>query len=382
MSVRIEPVKIFNNRSIPKAVKKTVSNPMLKKSLLVSSAGASAIAAAAMIKTSPKGISTEDIENKLKEKGYRKNEYDYYQLPEVSEEKAARIKEKYGKVYGDNMIWKYKNDFEPGDIEKLKNFLNIDKKMGEKMLNKHFDNLMDTYLTLTARPDFNLGMKLRENKELYTLITNIITTDFDKNSLESVYNWKGKSHVSVAGDAQNFLRGCNKTISKDAKEFTENLSKAIDTQKLPESITLYRREGMEVLKSIMAHSDRKLNLSLIMQEISKMEHPEDELKKLKEFIADNEITAVQPSFMATSVDKDLVNHFEGPKGPDGGDKNIIWTFNVAPNTKGLYIEALNASGLAFYEQEVLLQKGTKITLEDIDYNKMNGMWKIKARVSN
>lgn len=382
MSVRIEPVKIFNNRSIPKAVKKTVSNPMLKKSLLVSSAGASAIAAAAMIKTSPKGITTEDIENKLKEKGYVKNEYNCYQLPKLSDEKTSRIREKYGKVYGDNMIWKYKNEFEPEDIEKLKNFLNIDKKMGEKMLNKHFDNLMDTYLTMTARPDFNLGMKLRNNKELYPLITNIVTTDMDKNALESVYNWKGKSHLGVAGTAQDYLRNHKPNMPKDAQEFTDNLSKAIDTQKLPETITLYRREGMEVLKNIMAHSNRKLNLSLVMQEISKMKNPEEELKKLKEFIADNEITAVQPSFMATSVDKDLVNHFEGPKGPDGGEANIIWTFNVEPNTKGLYIEALNADGTAFNEQEVLLQKGTKIVLEDIDYNKINGMWKIKAKVSN
>ena len=381
--MRIEPVKIYHNSNIPKAVKKTVSNPLQKKSLMISSAGASAIAAAAMIKNAPKEITPEDIEKKFTEHGYIKNEYDAYSLQNLSDENLSRIKNKYGKIYSDHIRWKYQmSEFDSDDIKKLNQFLNIDKKTGRKILNENFDDLMDTYMTLTASPVFNLNSKISQNKELYTLITNVITTPFDKNKIESVYNWKGKSHTGVAGTAQSFLREHKTGMPAEAQEFTDNLSKAIDTQKLPESITLYRREGMEVLKTIMAHNDRKINLALVMQEISKMEHPEEELKKLKEFILDNEITAVQPSFMATSIDKDLVNHFEGPKGPDGGDANIIWTFNVAPNTKGLYIEALNADGTAFNEQEVLLQKGTKIKIEDIDYNKFNGMWKIKATVSN
>ena len=83
--------------------------------------------------------------------------------------------------------------------------------------------------------------------------------------------------------------------------------------------------------------------------------------------------------MSTPLDENVADGFASQYSEE--DK-VIWEFTLKPNTKGIFIEGLNMFGIYADEEEVLLQKNSKITLTDIDFNSDNGVWYIKAKVSN
>lgn len=371
-----------------KRIKPKVSKPTVQTALM-SSVAASAIAAAALAKPKTvKEITTNEIEKKLVQKGFIKNDEDNYVIKKLSDEQKERINKRYGENNARHLFWGYENnEIEPSDLKKFKDFIDIDKKLGSDMFNNHFDNLLDTYLILKTQNRFcNINNQFNDNPDKYKIVYNIIKTDFDDGLIENLGKWKGQSNVGDAGTAQTYLReGPEKfgiELPESTQKYLDKMTKLIDTQPLPETTKLYRREGMEVLKDVKLQDGTHINLAQMMKDIAGEKHPEEKLNKLKELILDNEITATQPGFMATSLDKELMATFKGPDGPDGGYANVIWTFDVAPNTKGFYIEPVNSSLCLSTEQEVLLQKGSKMVIEDIDYNKYHDKWAIKAKVSN
>lgn len=388
--MRVDKIKLHSKYLqtgiIAKRIKsKVVSNPTVQTAV-ISTAAASAIAAVSLVK--PFEISEKIVKEKLTQKGYQKNSEGNLCILRLSDEQKNKIYQRYGDKYTQSLVWKIENEeLEPKDLKNFTDFINIDKKLGKEMFDKHFDNLYNTYLILKSQNRFgNINEKFKNNKDIYKLVYNIVTADFDKELVDNINKWKGKSNIGDAGTAQELLREnfghYGARLPESAQNFTNKMSKIIDTQTLPETITLYRREGMEVLKDVKLADGKHVNLAQMMKEVANEKNPDEKLKQLKEFILDNEISTIQPAFMSTSIDKDLMTSFRGPQGHDGGEPNVIWTFNVMPKTKGLYIEGLNASNTASSEQEVLLQKGSKIELENIEYNKYHDLWKINAKVSN
>ncbi|MBR1754234.1 hypothetical protein IJ732_05290 [bacterium] len=371
------------NTTAERIKSKVVSSPKIQAGL-ISSAAASAVIAASLVK--PQGVSVADIENKLIKKGYQKNDDECLEIA-LNDAQKERIEKKYGDSYASFVIWNQNaTEFSKKDIEDFSEFINIDKKLGSEMFNKHFDDLVDTYIILKCQNRFvNLNDKIKKNPDMFKLIYNVVTTDLNKDYANAVCNWKGKSNVGVAGTAQNFLReNANKYgvhMPESSQNFVENLSKLIDEKSLPESIKLYRREGMEVLSDVKLQDGKHVNFAQMMKDVANSDNKDEKLQELKEFILDNEIVATQPAYMATSIDKDVVKSFKGPQGTNG-NSNVVWNFSVKPNTKGFYIEGVNANSVASKEQEVLLQKGSKIKIEDINYNKYHDEWQIDATVSN
>ena len=95
---------------------------------------------------------------------------------------------------------------------------------------------------------------------------------------------------------------------------------------------------------------------------------ENEINKVKEFIQNNELTTIQPSFMSTSsIEK--MSYID----------NIMWEFEAEKNAKGIYLEGLNTGNVSSRLSEVLLQKGTKIKI--IDAEIVDNKWKVRAKIS-
>lgn len=379
--MRIEPAKFYCRTSniVKKTAPKAVSSP-IKNTGLMSCAAAAAIIAANSVKPIQKEITVSDIELKLKNMGFVKDEYDDLSIPKLSAEQENKINQKYGKS-ADSIKVKYKYaQLEKEDLTNFKKFIDIDKNIGQKLYNDNFENLTTIFLILKGNRQLKEFISLCDsNKDYFKLLSNIIETPLDKDTMNSISAWKGNSNIGIAKEATHALRYNIKNPSKDAEKFINDLSCYINKQNVPESIPLYRKEGLEVLKSVKTSNGENINLAKMMDNVAN--NPE-EFDKFREFILDNEITTTQPCFMATSISKDLVKTFSGVEGPDKKPANVIWNFHVAPNTKGVYIEALNSSGSGFAEKEVLVQKNTQIKIQDVKYNKYKDIWEFDAQISN
>lgn len=379
--MRIEPVKIYTGtvKNINSAVHKGVSSP-IRKSIapLMSAAAASAIMASRAIQTSE--ISVADIESKMQKMGFTKNEYDELSIEKLSEKQEHELKEKYG-MYSDNVKWNYQfAQLEKSDLEKFKKFIDIDKPTGHRLYKNNFETLTTTYLTLKSNRELDSFMSAcKENKDYFKLVAATIEAPKNKESLNSIYLWKGNSHKGIAKEATLKLRGLASENGAETDKYINTLSNYISKHTVPETISLYRKDGMEVLKNVKLANGQTINLAKIMDKVS--ENP-DEFNKFREYILDNKITATQPCFMATSISKDVVKNFKGVEGPDKKDANIVWNFKVKPNTKGVFIEGLNAANNSASEKEVLLQKGSQIQIQDVKYNKYHNIWEFDATVSN
>ena len=382
--MNVNPITLAKlNNVIVRNSKNCVSAPTVLPSTvaLMSTATASAIAAATLVKPH-QNISAQDIEKKLVECGFKK-EFETLEMQYLPNEYSDSIREKYG-LYAENIIKnRFNKKFSREEIQRFSNFINTNAELGKKMFNNNFDKLLDVYITLSKHPNFHTTKELfSKDKNLLKMIDNLVSEDLSPEFMDCVYKWKGKANKGVAYNAQQQLRHRSEKKLESTERFIKHLSEGLETQILPENLTLYRREGKESLKNVVLKNGETINLAKIMTDISGMERPETRVDELREFVMDNEISAIQPGFMSTTIDKNLMKWFKGVPGPDMAEPNVIWELRTTANTKGAFLEGLNADAFACEELEVLLQKNSKITIEDIQYNKYHDKWYINARVSN
>ena len=345
----------------------SVSAPINIGTGLMSAAVASAIAARTIVNHSQKEITTEDIEKKLLKFGYEKNEQRncYVRKSFTDKEREPYLKEngKYVDIVLSN-ITKLSQD----KIAEFKNFIDIDKKIGHDMYNNHFDKLVSTFCVL----NFNNKLSTVKDKNLYKMVANIVTNDISTESVKSIFDYKGKAYEGgVATQAQKYLRGKTDSATDEVKAFINNVSACLDTQKIPAGTKLYRGERFGVLSNVKLQNGQSADLGQMMKIASESKNY-DEIQKVKEFIQDNEITANQSGFMSTSITSDA-----------GFDRDgwIFWELETEPDTKGMYIDGLSTSFYTF-QDEVLLQKNSKIKIQSAEYDSNKNIWKLKANVSN
>ena len=102
---------------------------------------------------------------------------------------------------------------------------------------------------------------------------------------------------------------------------------------------------------------------------------ENAIKELKENIKKNKYSAPYPCFISTSIFPNGYSEFS----------NIAYQFEIQPNCKGIYAEAVNLENYMSYEYEFLVKDGSIIQIEDIDlapcrYLKTKNHWVVKAKI--
>lgn len=368
--MKITPIKNINynfHKPIKHNIAK-VSNPIKNDTPFMSVETAAAIFAASMVKPA---ITKKDIEDKLLQHGFEKLENDEYKK-DISAEKEEELRGKMSffvknyKKYFDKPLQQY-------TIEWFRDFLNIDSNVGHKLLDKNFDNTLLTFLILGNNCRLKtFETKCEEDKNYFGLIENIAKSDME-NNLYSFAAYKMDSDSAMNMELRKKAKNPDYEIQAYLKKDIDNISNYIDKQIIKNPIKLYRSEGYEILDNVQTDDGKVVNLSEMMLKAKENDDAEI-VNQIREFVLDNKVTAIQDGFMSTSISKE--------RGTDFFKNGIAWEITTAPNTKGVFVEGLNISAMYPSEDEVLLQKGTKLLINDIQYDKDEKRWTVFATASN
>ena len=375
--MRISPII---NTDFSKTVRKpllTPSKPKINKHI---SAGVSAgVMSYALINADK--LSINNIEHKLFDLGYKKDKN--HSLRKIfSEKEKEDLKEKYGKYSED-----YKKILETPvtkkDLIKFKHLLEIDKTSGKHMLDNNFEKTFQTFCVLNKNN--NIDGLIRQGRAGFNLVKEFVQNEeLGKDATEDILDYKLDSHYGKGRAIQVALK--EKYFDKDFKvepdvqKYIDNISGTIDKHTLPKGLNLYRVEKPRAtLENVSLKDGTNVNLAQMMLDASKSGNPE-EIAKVKEFVLDNEITAVNPRFMSTTVDNG-VNDSWG-KTLVLTKTSVLWKMTTESNTKGLYLEPFNVTGKYAEQKEILLQHGSKMTITNIDFDADKRTWTINAKVSN
>lgn len=369
--MKVAPINfnyVQGKKGVDTSVKKGVISKPVKNAAVMSTAAASALAAASMVNVQ-KVPTQQEVEKKLLTAGYVKNNdrncFDRKNPPEKDLKLYADLYGQGSDIYLSNVM-----NLSQDNVKTLVDFLNIDPKRGAKMYHKHFDDM----LTMFCNVKFNNQLDKLHDKTFYTMITDTIMNMPDEKTIKAFNQYKGKVYEEgLAKTTQMYLRG-NSPESKNDKnvqDFIKNISSYIDTQKVPEGSKIYRGERFYVLDNVKLQDGKDFNLTELMKKAAESKKPED-MQKVKDLIKDKKPTATQPAFMSASLTS------EGEFERKGW---IFWELEVEPNTKGVYLDGINTSFYTF-QQELLLQKGSKIKIEDATYDASRDIWHMKGKVSN
>lgn len=330
-----------------------------------------------------KEFSTEDIENKLLNLDYKKDEKGNL-IKQITPDYEKTLQERYGNQ-AENYKELFRQPVRPMDLKLFKVFMNIDKNISEKLYNNNFEKFFTTFCILKNNHNL-LEVKMKGSQGMKCVEKVIENSKINKESLESLAIYKNDVYDGLGQDIQHSLaertRDENFVTDKTVQKHIDNIASAISESVLPENLSLYRVERPKTnLRTAKIKDADIVNLSQMVVKATKSGDI-NEINKVKEFILDNEITVTNPRFMSSSLKSNIDKTFNlfGKKSVLG--TKILWKLKTEPNTKGLYIEAVNISGKDADQNEILLQKDSKMVITNVDYDEKNKMWIFDAKVSN
>lgn len=391
--MRISPISV---NVLPKTAKKVVSNPVKAIGL---AAVASGIATGILsdkeqpktelvknedIKKIPQTllVTKEDIKNKLITMGYR--EENGVLLKDSDKEENKTLRNKYGIFDAGHFKNALHKPVADEDLFEIQTFIEIGKEKGKKLFDNNFDSLFTTYSVLKQNKSlYEFMVRCNQNPDMFKLVENLANTSLSKEVYKSISKYKGKAYVGLGQKMQEDLRAQAANdkykIGGRVQKCIDNISGYIDKQTVPASVKLYRGEGCHTsLTKVKTANGEVVNFGHMMFQASNWDN-QDKILKVKEFIQDNELTLEMPAFMSTSLDENVADDFSCQYSEK--DK-VLWEFDVKRGTKGAFVEGLYANAYFENQNEVLLQKGSKIVIKEADYDKDRELWIIKAEVSN
>lgn len=301
---------------------------------------------------------------------------------------------KYQKIYSDDERLKICTSRESNESHKsiliqqpiskdemkgFKEFLELGNGKALKYKDKYFDNLMVGYLNLKRGAIFEKHKSLAENNDYYQdLVIAPLISSTDVVYTNYLFNYKSNDFKSV----NDYLRALsNKTVSHIPEEINKEInviSQYIDTHKIQKPVKLFRTDSVDAFNNIKTEDGSVFDLGKVMKEVKNCKNPEEIAQKVnwvKEFVQDNKLTANFPGFLSTSLDKNIGSFFDGKC-------DVDWQLEAKKGTKGVYLETLNVNGCFTRENEFLLQKGSNISINSVDYDFDNKKWKVTGEVSN
>ena len=187
--------------------------------------------------------------------------------------------------------------------------------------------------------------------------------DLDKNELASIMEYKSNS-APINTNLTSIEINPNHTFSDPEMEKQINtITSYIDTQEIPESITVYRGEGYSVFDTVEINGEK---LSTLMKKAAASNN-QDQIDEVILLIEENNLVAHQERFMSTSIFQE--NAFKD---------DINWILELPEGTKGVFIEGINYNSTHNSECELLLQRGYDILLQKAEF--INGEWYMTGKI--
>lgn len=308
----------------------------------------------------------------LLDHGFIKNKKGSFKK-DLSDTQRENLKSQYGEnaEYVEKIYDKKNTDV---DLACFKDFLELGKEKSQKLFKTNFDDLFLIFSTLKGTSNYKkFRNNLEQNPSNFGLIENVINNEPNTETIASINNYKKFNYYDINNGCRKLAKNPDAFVTDDVIKDIKNISAYIDTQNIKEPVKVYRCEGLSVLDNVKLQNGETVDLAQMLQNA----RSKSAKQKVREFILDNELTAVQEGFLSASLDdtKSKESYFYHKNG-------IKWNLTSKPNTKGLFVEAVNSQRFNAYENEVLFQKGSNITIKDIHYNKQLKLWEIDGEISN
>lgn len=319
-------------------------------------------------------VSDSALDKLFAENNFRKDQHGRV-FKKLTHSEARQIE----RIYGDTIAAQSVKDcYKPankGIQNSFREFLEIGDNYA--IAKKNFDSMYTGFSILYDKfPDYaQFSAFLKENPAYTQLIQNMaLNSPKSKAVYEALDNYKGSGYLKI----NKALRDKTTTPTPEVQNQIKLISSFLDTQEIKTPIKLYRGDGYEVLNNIKLKDGSSVNLGAAMVKAG-LSRDEKQINKIREYVLNHDITAHQPSFMSTSIDKSAV--YDGFLSEvSNGKRNVLFELKTKPNTKGAFLEQLPGREFLAQEKEVLLQKGSDLRISDVKFE--NGYWTVVGEVAN
>ena len=279
-----------------------------------------------------------------------------------SEEIKAMLIKEYGTVTGTTIINSLETNLCAKDIKIMRQIMNSADGAHIEYFTNNMTDLLYLYQILRKSHEF---MKNIDNitSAQWGMIINTLKNKPNKNELASIMEYKSNS-APINTNLTSIEINPNHTFSDPEMEKQINtITSYIDTQEIPESITVYRGEGYSVFDTVEINGEK---LSTLMKKAAASNN-QDQIDEVILLIEENNLVAHQERFMSTSIFQE--NAFKD---------DINWILELPEGTKGVFIEGINYNSTHNSECELLLQRGYDILLQKAEF--INGEWYMTGKI--
>ena len=161
------------------------------------------------------------------------------------------------------------------------------------------------------------------------------------------------------------------TTSKKIKDYINKIEKFLDENKIKYDVKAYRGEGhYGILNSVKLNNDKTLQ-SKIEEFTEGIETGKYSVNEIDEFVKKYLLgqRIVQPRFLSTAIEQEAGERYA---------KKILWYLDIPKGTKGSMIECYNVERAS--EAELLLQKNSRMVIDNARYNIDRHRWEFGATV--
>ena len=173
-------------------------------------------------------------------------------------------------------------------------------------------------------------------------------------------------------DSGKINNGISKgTSSPTIKEYIERIEKFLASQKLKYEVKAYRGENSYWPFSAIRIEDNKTLLNKIEEFSEGIESGKYSIEHINEFIDKYLLrkNVKQSRFLSAAIEKEAGDRYA---------QKILWYLDIPKGTKGSMIECYNVERAS--EAELLLQRGSRMVIDNAKYNKDRHIWELWATV--
>lgn len=323
----------------------------------------------------PKLLSEIQVVNLLQKNGFAKNYKGELLLPLGNDDKNQLVK-RYGSSQATYIIKKLETPLSASDIKNIQmvinqsaSFVNVNQLDPQRLV------LLYQALKQGASGVFDHNAKYMTPAKWAAIVNIAKEKPITAAQLDAFYEYKGSSS-EINGALSNLA--AHKPVSPATKAQIDAIQSYINTQKLPETVTMYRTEGYfghgnpyGCLGSVKLTNGQTLDQALE----AAVKNGPAAIKAFEKAINIDGVryTATNERFTSASL---------APATPTKGGGRIVWELSVQKGSKAAFLEGNNFTGTLSGECEMLLQKDSKFVITGIKWDDNLKKWKVKAKVVN
>ena len=208
-------------------------------------------------------------------------------------------------------------------------------------------------------------------KKQWGALVNSFIHPANKDELAAVKYYKGNEYKQINGALTQQKQDPGYVTKPEIQKYIDDLTSYIQTQEVPNDMTVFRGEGLQVLNSagnVTVNFKDGSSITKPLGDLLKeaMIYSPEKRNELIDSLLENDFEATQERFMSVAA-----------KNPFGGD--LQWELTVPAGSHALYLEVPNVDHVNDNEKEFLLQRDSQIAFKGVSF--ANGKWTIHGTIN-